>query len=344
MIFGEGMYRYRVVEDWGKLPEGRDFTGTAPTDVAITPTSEMYDGEWIGVYALAVDSEDRVYVSNHGDHPVIIFDREGNFRTSWAEGLFRIPPHAFRMGADGLVYCVNMELNSLQKFSSDGKLLFTRGDKNQPSNTGIEGGDYRTIKRSGPPFFRPTDVAVTPTGEMYVTDGYRNARVHKFSAEGTLLFSWGEPGSGPGEFNVPHGVVLDSEGRVYVADRENSRIQIFSPDGDFITEWTGVTRPQGLAIDQEDILYVAELGYRYGLYPHMSPPSAESPQPGVSLWNSAGELLTRWGGEDTLAPGNFYIPHAICVDSRGDVYVGDLPQRGRMPKDYHLLQKFARVG
>ena len=93
---------------------------------------------------------------------------------------------------------------------------------------------------------------------MYVTDGYRNARVHKFSAEGTLLFSWGEPGSGPGEFNVPHGIVLDSEGRVYVADRENSRIQIFSPDGDFINEWTGVTRPGGLAIDQEDILYVAD--------------------------------------------------------------------------------------
>ncbi len=219
----------------------------------------------------------------------------------------------------------------MQKFSSDGKLLFTRGDKDQPSDTGIEGGDYRTIKRSGPPFFRPTDVAVTPTGDMYVIGGYRNAQVHKFSAEGTLLFSWGEPGSWPGEFNLPHGVVLDSEGRVYVADRENSRIQIFSPDGDFITEWTGVTRPLALAIDQKDILYVTEL------------PSAESPQAGVSLWNSAGELLTRWGGEDTLAPGNVCIPHAICVDSRGDVYVGDLPGRGMLPTGYNTLQKFARV-
>ncbi len=80
MIFGEGMYRYRVVEGWGKLPEGWDFTGTAPTNLAITPTSEMYGGEWIGVYALAVDSEDRVYVSNHGDHPVIVFDHKGQLQ------------------------------------------------------------------------------------------------------------------------------------------------------------------------------------------------------------------------------------------------------------------------
>ena len=346
MIVGEGMYRYRVVEGWGKLPEGWNFTETE----VVLPPELAYAGDFTGVYALAVDSEDRVHVSNHGVHPVIIFDRDGNFQASWGEGLFSISPHGLLVGADSSVYCVNMEHHNIQKFTSEGNLLLTRGDKDQPSDTGYVNSDewdYRTIKRSGPPFRNPTDLAVTPTGEMYVTDGYGNARVHKFSADGTLLFSWGEPGSGPGEFNVPHGIVLDSEGRVYVADCENNRIQIFSPDGDFITEWTGVTHPLGLAIDREDILYVAEWGYRYGLKPDMPPPSAESPQPGVSIWSSTGELLTRWGGEDTLAPGNFCLPHAIGVDSRGDIYVGDFPHvpsdKDMLPPDYNTLQKFARV-
>jgi len=326
VIVGSGRFRYRVAEGWGTLPEGWKF---------------------LEVAGVAVDSQDRVYVLDRGEHPVVIFNRHGKFLASWGEGLFS-NPHSIRIGADDSIYCVDRGDHTVKKFTSAGRILMTQGNRDQPSDTGAEGLDYRTIKRGGPPFNAPTDLVFTATGEMYVTDGYANARVHKFSSDSTLLFSWGQPGSGPGEFAVPHSVRLDRQGRVYVADRENNRVQIFSLDGDFITQWTGVTRPNGLFIDSEDNVYVAEMGYRYGLYPWMSPPTPESPQPCTSIWSPTGELLARWGGEDSCAPGNFCAPHMICLDSRGDIYTCELhytsaASRGLVPMDCHTLQKFVRI-
>src|SRR5947209_2532895 len=113
----------------------------------------------------------------------------------------------------------------------------TLGTSGRAADTGAVGHDFRTIRRIGPPFNLPTNLALAPGGELYVADGYGNARIHKFSADGRLLFSWGEPGSGRGQFHLPHGIAVGREGTVYVADRENSRIQLFSPAGDFLAEW-----------------------------------------------------------------------------------------------------------
>jgi sugar lactone lactonase YvrE len=226
------------------------------------------------------------------------------------------------------------------------------GTPGAASDTGYVPGKWiDTIVRGGPPFNRPTDVAIAPNGELYVSDGYGNARVHRFTADGKLIQSWGEPGSGPGQFMLPHGIWVAADGRVFVADRENDRIQIFSPSGEFLAQWTHVQRPTDICIGRDRLVYVSELtwlpgqrSYTKGVY--------DKKMPGrVSVLDLQGNVLARWGGEDGAAPGNFWAPHTICVDSRGDIYVGEvtytfsgLGKAGQVPEGCHTFQKFAREG
>jgi sugar lactone lactonase YvrE len=121
---------------------------------------------------------------------------------------------------------------------------------------------HRVDHHGGAPFNRPTGVAIAPSGEIYIADGYGNARVHRFTAEGELISSWGEPGPGPSQFRLPHHLCVDKTNRVWVADRENSRVQIFREDGKFITQWTDLFRPTAVCIDKDDIVYVSELCMR----------------------------------------------------------------------------------
>jgi hypothetical protein len=159
----------------------------------------------------------------------------------------------------------------------------------------------------------------------------------------------GQAGSGPGEFQVPHGIGLDRAGRVYVADRENSRIQIFSPAGDFQAEWTNVARPMQVFIDAQDRVFVVEVGWRAGLWPNQAVPPGAPLSAQLSIFNTDGELLTRWGdGEDPCAVGAFFAPHDVCVDSKGAIYVGEVilsagANRGLVSKDCHCLQKFVHM-
>src|SRR5436190_14540661 len=335
---GAGDLRYEALVQWESLPEGWSF---------------------VEVAGVATDSQDRVYVFNRGEHPLVIFDRDGRFLSSWGEGQFQ-RAHGIFIGPDDAVYCTDDLDHNVRKFTPDGKLLLTLGSSGQPSDTGIVGIDYRTIRHAGPPFNRPTNLALAPDGSMYVTDGYGNARVHCFAANGRLLFSWGEPGRGPGQFNLPHGIALDRFGRVYVADRENSRIQVFTPEGKFLAEWTDVIRPMQIFIDRRDRVFVVELGWRAGLFPWQIPPTAdplstnggkghgEGGEAGarLSIFDLEGQLLARWTCEgDPCAPGNFFAPHDICIDSRGDLYIGEVVwsaggNRGMVPPNCHALQKF----
>ncbi len=323
---GQGEFRFQPVARWEQLPEGWSFV------------------EAVGV---ATDSRDRVYVFNRGEHPVIVFDRDGKFVQSWGEGQF-VRPHGSWIGPDDSLYLTDDQGHSVRKFSTDGRLLMTIGPSGQPSDTGIDGIDYRTIARGGPPFNLPTNLALAADGTMYVSDGYGNARVHKFSAEGELLRSWGEPGSEPGQFNLPHGIGVDSQGCVFVADRENSRLQIFSADGEFIEQWTDVERPCEVLLDRDDNVFVAELGRRGGMFPWMTP-DPQSTGGRVSIFDRAGTLLSRFGGGDRpCQPGDFYAPHDIWVDSEGSVYVGEVTwsaggNRGLVPPDCPSLQKFMRL-
>lgn len=204
VILGAGKHRYRVVADWAKLPEGWEFR-----DVA----------------AVAVDSKDRVYVFNRGEHPMMVFDREGSFLRSWGEGSFP-RAHGLHIDANDVLYCTDDGGHVVRKCTTDGKVLLELGVPGKPA-------PYM----SGTPFHRCTHTALSPRGEIYVSDGYGNARVHKFSPNGKLLKSWGEPGTDPGQFNIVHNIVADPDGWVYVADRENHRVRCSTA--------TENTRPSG---------------------------------------------------------------------------------------------------
>ena len=283
MVVGAGDFRYEVAEGWGELPEGWTFTQVA------------------GVVA---DSQDRIYVFNRGDHPVIVFDRDGRFLNSWGEGIFKAA-HGIHMERNKHIYLVDYGDHTVRKFTLDGKLEMTLGTE------GVKGLD-------GDPFDRPTDVALSSSGEIYVSDGYGNSRVHKYSPEGKLLMSWGVPGKDVAQFDLPHGIFVDTQDRVYVADRQNHRIQIFTPQWEFITQWTGFQQPNTLFIDRDDNVYVPELQHR------------------MSILNLDGDLLARWGEEPGREPGMFLAPHTACTDSRGDLYVGEVLEGKR-------IQKFARL-
>jgi len=248
--------------------------------------------------------------------------------------------HGTCVGPDGSIYCTDALNHTVSKFTPEGKLLLVLGNKDQPSETGCTGFTEHpdpddmvaTIRRSGPPFNMPTGVALSSSGEIYVSDGYGNARVHKFSSDGTLLLSWGEPGNAPGQFRWPHSVWVDKRERVLVADRMNDRIQIFNAKGEFLSQWTGLSYPTGIFIDGEETVYVSEIGRQ------------------VNIFTTDGKRLVRWGmsrlltyqGEDKETA-LFYAPHAIAVDSRGDIYVGEVSMSEfGVDRGPRTVQKFAR--
>jgi DNA-binding beta-propeller fold protein YncE len=252
---------------------------------------------------VAVDSRDRVYVYNRGEHPVVLFDREGTFLGSWGEGVLEHAHGIFITPQDD-VFLVDRFLHQVLKFTTDGKLLMTIGTRREPAT-------------GGAPFNHPTDVAVAPTGEIYVSDGYGAARVHKFAEDGTHLLSWGTKGTGPGEFDLPHSVWVDGPERILVADRENHRVQVFTSQGVFIEQWGGFRQPTDFHEDRDGTLYVGELQHR------------------VSILNRQGEVLARLGGEESQEPGQFVAPHGVWTDSQGSLYVGEVLAGQR-------IQKFVR--
>ncbi len=319
-------HRFTADDGWARVPSG---------------------WTWTEVTAVAIDSQDRVFVFNRGDHPVMVFRRDGSFLKSWGEGVFA-RPHGITIGPDDCVYCTDDLDHTVRKFTSDGRLLMTLGTSGQPSDTGATSIDFRTIRYAGAPFYFPTNVAIGLKGEIFVTDGYGNARVHKFSSDGKLRLSWGEPGSNPGQFRVPHGIAIDRRGILFVADRENSRVQLFSPDGEFLEEWTNVARPCQVAFDRNGNVYIAELGYQAGMWPGTAAPSDDATGGRVSIFDPEGHLLARWGGgRNPTAPGDFFAPHDIRVDSHGDAYVSEVVMsaggnRGLVSPSCHSLQKFIR--
>lgn len=322
-----GPMSFKVVEGWGALPEGWRF---------------------VEVAGVATDSKDRVFVFNRGEHPMIVFDRAGKFLSAWGEGQFA-RAHGLTIGPDDAVYCTDDLDHTVRKFTPDGTLLMTLGTSGRPSDTGATSMDYRTIRHAGPPFNFPTSLALAADGSLYIADGYGNSRIHKYSSAGNHLFSWGEPGSGPGEFLVPHGIAVGPDGTVVVADRENCRLQFFSPDGAFLKEWTEIARPCQVLLDADGVVYVAELGFRAGMWPGTTAPSPDSTGGRVSVFDPDGRLLARWGGGlSPTTPGDFFAPHDLCLDSLGDLYVGEVTwsgggNRGVVPPECHPLQKFTRA-
>jgi hypothetical protein len=287
-LLGTGNHTFQELAGWARLPDGWSF-------------KEIVD--------VAVDAQDRVYLFDRGAHPVIVFERDGSFVRAWGEGLFT-RPHGLTLGADReSLYCVDDGGHCIQRCSLEGQLLGTMGIPGTPAP-----------RHSGQPFNRPTKVAFDPlTADLYVSDGYGNARVHKYSASGQYLFSWGTYGSEAGQFNLVHGIATDGNGLVYVADRENHRIQVFDPCGNYLNQWNNVHRPCGLHIDG-DLAYVGQL-------PTALQVNVDYPNLGacVTIHDLNGQCLARLG--DAMVgegPGQFTAPHGLTTDSLGDIYVGEV--------------------
>ncbi|MGH7045502.1 MAG: peptidyl-alpha-hydroxyglycine alpha-amidating lyase family protein [Stellaceae bacterium] len=316
IIVGDGDYKYRIIEDWAKLPDKWSFKE---------------------VGAVGVDGKDNVYVFNRGEHPVMVFDRDGKFLRSWGEGQYP-RAHGVHMGPDDSIYLTDDGGHFVRKCSLDGKVLLELGVPGEPK-------PYM----SGEPFHRCTHTALSPKGEIYVSDGYGNAKVHKYSPDGKLLMSWGEPGTNPGEFNIVHNICTDADGWVYVADRENHRIQVFDGNGKYETQWNNLHRPCGLYMDytRHPVAYIGELG-------PVQPVNRNSPNlgPRVSIVDNQGKLLSRFGDLHAgTAPTAFLGPHGLTVDGHGDLYVGEVswtqwpqfyPDQPR-PDYIRSLQKYERV-
>ena len=283
MHFGSGDYTYDYLEGWGKLPEG---------------------WTWGWIPAVGCDSKDNVYVYSRSEHPLVIFDRDGNFLDSWGEGLLE-DAHGIYIDADDNVYCTERETHCIFKFNARGEHVQTIGTPHQQG------------ENDGDPFRLPTDLAIASTGELFITDGYGNARVHKYTPDGTRLLSWGSWGSGPGQFELSHNVRIDKQDRVWVCDRTNNRIQIFDTQGNFLEEWSDLLHPDAIYFDpNEDVVYVAELDQQ------------------VSIFTLGGALLAKWGGaQPSEKPGEFVAcPHGIWADSHGDLYVTEVQADGRLHK------------
>jgi DNA-binding beta-propeller fold protein YncE len=292
---GTGKYTYELMDDWARLPEG-----------------------WVlGQTGIVTDSRDRVFLFNRSDHPLIVLDADGSYYTSWGEGVLS-SAHGMFIDRQENIYLPVMNSHVVLKYSPSGNLLMTLGTWDQPSDTGWSGNYSDPVKQAAGPFHRPTDVAISPAGDLYISDGYGNARVHRFTADGELQMSWGVPGkTAPGEFHVPHGVWVHTDGRVLVADRENNRVQIFSPQGEFLTQWTDLARPCDIYIDADEAVYVPELD---GL---------------ITILSLDGKILARWTSPTGTGDGDG--GHAVWVDSHGDIYLNQ-NQEGRR------LLKYRRLG
>ena len=263
LVVGTGDFLYEVVRPWGVLPAG-----------------------WsLGLVShVAVDSKDRVYFYQRKDPPILVFDRDGNFLTGWGDGRLR-DAHGIYAGADDHLYVCNRDEHEVLKVTPEGKIVLTLGHRGRPALQA--------------PFNHPADVAVAPNGEIYVADGYGNSAIHRFSAEGKHLESWGAPGAGRGQFTTPHGIWVDRRERVLVADRENNRVQLFSPEGDFYGEWTDLYHPMDIYVDNTGTVYVTDQ------------------IPRITMYSPDGRMLSR-GRPVTMGA------HGVWGDSHGNLYLAEV--------------------
>lgn len=284
---------YRVDEGWAKLPRGRAWGAAVGVDIA-------RDGKSVWVFDRCATADD---CSGSNLAPIQKFDASGRLVTSFGAGMFNYP-HGLFLDRDDNVWvsdgrAKNARGHTVMKFSPDGKLLMTLG------KPGVAG--------DGPDTFNgPSDVLIAPNGDIFVADGHggeTNARIVKLSKDGRFIKAWGKQGSAPGEFGAPHGLAMDAAGRLFVADRPNSRIQIFDQDGKFLAQWRQFGRPSGVFIDKRDILYVADSQ------------SNETTNPGYTQGIRVGSVkdgkvtaFIPWSETGTL--------EGVAADDEGNVYGG----------------------
>ena len=281
---------FEVVHGWPRLPEGYAL------------------GQATGV---GVDAQNRVWVFHRAARPVLCIDgATGEVLSSFGDDQFE-NEHGLAVASDGTVWVTDADTHVVQQYSAEGELLKTLG------KMGDAGEDDTR-------FNKPTDLDFGPDGSIYVTDGYGNNRVVKLDREGKFVKAWGSKGTGPGEFDTPHGVAVDGEGRVYIADRGNSRVQVFDAGGGFLAEWKSeeIGRPWGVDVTSDGHVLVADGG---------DLTNTAYDRNGALLMTTEGEILERWGTYGSH-DGQFYWAHDIAAGPDGAVYVVDVNAGMRVQK------------
>ena len=289
---------YRVVEDWPRKPA---------------------DVRWGAMAGIAVDGADNVWTFHRGNVPMQVYRSDGSLVKSFGGGGMFNNPHAVRIDRAGNVWVVDNGYHTVRKMTPDGKVLLTLG-------TAGEAGNDETH------MYQPTDVAIAPAGDIFVSDGYVNQRVIHFDKTGKFVKAWGTLGAGPGEFSLVHGIAIDSKGRLYVVDRNNSRIQVFNQSGTYVTEWRNLITPWAITITPQDDIYV--VGSTPMVYSQIPPsPVRMNGMPTkdqvVMRFDTDGRVKHIWAfamgmpGTPTK-PGEVLWLHSVAVDSHGSLYVGDI--------------------
>ena len=262
---------YSLVPDWPRLPDGWTFEETA---------------------GVAVDARSHVFVFHRGPHPFMEFDAEGTLLRSWGDGAY-VRPHSLKIDLEGNLWAVDVDGHVVLKLDAGGRVQMVLGRRNTPGETDEL-------------FNRPTDVAFSRDGSIFVSDGYVNSRVVKFTKDGRFVKAWGKKGTGEGEFDLPHAVAVDDQGRVYVGDRANARLQIFTADGKFITQWNHVGSPWSIVITGDQQLFMSD---------------------GVSnrilKVGLDGTIKGRLSGPGRM-PGQLSFPHQVAVAPNGSIYVAEI--------------------
>ena len=278
-LAGQSALPYQPVVNWAQIP------------------SNITMGAAMGV---AVDQAGHIWVYNRGSHPMIEFDKDGKVLQAWKEDLnitsYAHSAHGLGVGPDGGLWLVDREVNRVWKFSQQGRAEVVIGSfAGRPGNN-----------ESPYTFNRPTGVAFDSQGNVYVSDGYKNTRVAKYTASGKFLMYWGGVGTGDGQFNLVHDVTIDSSDRVYVADRGNKRVQVFDTNGKFLAKWENIGVPWGLAYDRwRKVIWMCD-----------------GDNGRVSKLSLDGKLLGSFGSNGA-GPGQFDQAHMMAVDADGSIYVGE---------------------
>jgi peptidylamidoglycolate lyase len=301
---------YAVVHGWPALPEGVVLGQVS--GVAVDSHNRVFifhraEGSWATDHSKPIASATVLCFEGVSGTPCKAADGKP---LAWGENRF-LEPHGLRIDGDDNVWLTDRALQQVFKFTQDGKLLLTIGTE-------------RTAGVDVTHFNKPADISFAVDGSVYVADGYGNSRIAKFSREGKFLLDWGKKGTAPGEFDLPHSVAVDAEGRVYVADRNNSRIQVFDGAGKFVQEWKSAElgRPWSLTIGPDNLLYVVDGG-------DLKPYGLDRGQ--ILKLDLNGKVLAKWsrfGNYD----GQIYWGHDIAVGRDGAVYVGDVFHGMRVQK------------
>ena len=292
--------RYKVDPDWPQRPD---------------------NVKWGDMPGIAVDTKDQVWLFTRAKPPIQVYSADGKFIRAWGQDVIG-KAHGIGFDPASNVWVADNGKHVVMQFTPEGKLLKTLGT---PGKTGCDETHFN----------QPTDMAITAAGDVFVSDGYGNNRVVHFDKDGKFVKAWGRKGFAPGEFDLPHGIALDSKGRLYVTDRNNGRVQVFDQSGKFLAQWAGLMVPWGFHVTPRDEIWVCGSSHmeRKGKWRGLPPKDQV-----LVVFNPAGKVLAQWripkGRDGKEQAGEVNWLHAVALDSKGNIYVGDI--RGRR------AQKFVR--